>query len=76
MCSPLSDSDALDGCPANRAGFPSASVHAEIILKLAPAINPVYRGTVMFDAGFQNRTNGVEKDFRLFQGNFIRFFNG
>jgi len=73
MCSPLSDSDALDGCPANRAGFACASVHAEIILKPAPAVDLVYCGTVMRDAGFQNRADGVKKLFRLFQGNFIRF---
>ena len=73
MRSPLSDSDALDGCPANRAGFPCASIHAEIILKFAPAINPIYRGTVVLNAGFQNSTDGVKEYFRLFQGNFIRF---
>ena len=46
----LSDQDALDGCITNRAGITSTLVDAEIILKIASAVDPIDAGPLAMDS--------------------------
>ena len=49
MRSPLTDDDPLDFSPTARAGFAFFSIDAEIILKIAAAVDPIEAGAVSAD---------------------------
>jgi hypothetical protein len=55
MCAALPNNQALYFCTTNRAGLTLAIVHAEIILELTTAIDPVYTGAIAANAFLQHR---------------------
>ena len=59
MCAALADDDLLDGCAANRTRLAVAAIDAEMVLKIAAAINPVDAGAVAADALLKNGLDGL-----------------
>lgn len=57
MCSALAHQQALDERTANRAIFAFAPINVEMILKIAPAIDPIDAGAVALDAFDEDAAN-------------------
>ena len=69
MRTALTDDDLLNGGSTDRAGLAFTVVHAEIILKITTAIDPIETGPVMLDTSEQDGLNG-----RLEPGGLIQFY--
>ncbi len=61
MGAALPDYDAHDLGTANRAGFTSASINAEMVLEISASVNPVDAGSVAGDAMLEHLADTLQQ---------------
>ena len=71
MCAALTYNYTFDVRSTDRAGFPSAIIHLEIILKFAAAVDPVKRRSVAANAFPEHLVNRFMQRLRLLRGDRI-----
>ncbi len=65
MCAALTDDDLFDDRATHRTWLAVAAVHAEMILKITTAIDPVYAGAVVANALLKNDLDSLMQFFGL-----------
>jgi len=67
MGAALTDNDALDFRPADRAGLALTAIHPEMVLEITAAVDPVNTRAVPADPFLQHFPNGHPQDLGFFQ---------
>lgn len=72
MGAALAEGDALDGRAADGTGLAGALVDAEVVLKIAAAIDPIDGGAIAANAFFQNTAYSLKESGGLLRGKPVR----
>ena len=71
MCPALADDNALDFRSADGAGLALTAIHAEMVLEITAAVDPVNAGTVSANSFLQHLPDGHPEDLGFFFGDRI-----
>ena len=65
MCPALIDYDAFDRLTTYQAWLSGPLINAKVVLKIAPAVDPVYAGTIVIQPLIKRLTDSLPKCFDL-----------